>query len=314
MFPTLSVGALRGRHPSNPAGMLSQLSSQSLASTVSLHRYNSSSRQNSANRTDNQTATLHRSPDRFSLYRTASFSILSGPRSPLHRHSRLPSLATNTNELDACWGGSGGIGGQRKTPDSPDNGKDLYEFLKEAQLDHYYTVFSKHLKVSETELQHVLVVVLLPFYWLYYFIDTLWSTDSHHTSPVPFNVWANPTTGQMPHSLQIHENNRSANQFFYSISLCIFLTQIRSVHQIKYVTDVELAEMGMSRPEQRLLKKCLEKECPRTAMGKLKKVVLSPPLYCMHWQVNVCILTRQQKIIHSIQFVASRNNCQEWEA
>ncbi|KAM3186287.1 hypothetical protein ACTXT7_004604 [Hymenolepis weldensis] len=46
---------------------------------------------------------------------------------------------------------------------------------------------------------------------------------------------------------------------------------IRSVNQLKYVTDIELTEMGMSRPEIRRLRKHFEKECPQTTMGKLKK-------------------------------------------
>ncbi|CAH8571598.1 unnamed protein product [Schistosoma turkestanicum] len=70
--------------------------------------------------------------------------------------------------------------------------KDLYEFLKDAELDHYYSVLTRHLK-------------------------------------------------------------------------------IRSVQQIKYVEDSDLAELGFSRPEQRRLRKHFKKECPQTAMGKLRK-------------------------------------------
>ncbi|CAH8874799.1 unnamed protein product [Trichobilharzia szidati] len=70
--------------------------------------------------------------------------------------------------------------------------KDLYEFLKDAELEHYYTVLTRHLK-------------------------------------------------------------------------------IRSVQQIKYVEDSDLAEMGFSRPEQRRLRKHFKRECPQTAMGKLRK-------------------------------------------
>uniref|UniRef100_A0A3Q0KRM9 non-specific protein-tyrosine kinase n=1 Tax=Schistosoma mansoni TaxID=6183 RepID=A0A3Q0KRM9_SCHMA len=70
--------------------------------------------------------------------------------------------------------------------------KDLYEFLKDAELDHYYSVLTRHLK-------------------------------------------------------------------------------IRSVQQIKYVEDSDLAELGFSRPEQRRLRKHFKRECPQTAMGKLRK-------------------------------------------
>ncbi|KAK4475422.1 hypothetical protein MN116_002477 [Schistosoma mekongi] len=70
--------------------------------------------------------------------------------------------------------------------------KDLYEFLKDAELDHYYSVLTRHLK-------------------------------------------------------------------------------IRSIQQIKYVEDSDLAELGFSRPEQRRLRKHFKRECPQTAMGKLRK-------------------------------------------
>ncbi|VEL08436.1 unnamed protein product [Protopolystoma xenopodis] len=46
---------------------------------------------------------------------------------------------------------------------------------------------------------------------------------------------------------------------------------IRAVHQLKYVEDSDLDEMRMSRPEKRRLRKYFERECPQTAMGKLKK-------------------------------------------
>ncbi|CAH8667698.1 unnamed protein product [Heterobilharzia americana] len=70
--------------------------------------------------------------------------------------------------------------------------KDLYEFLRDAELEHYYSVLTRHLK-------------------------------------------------------------------------------IRSVQQIKYVEDSDLAELGFSRPEQRRLRKHFKRECPQTAMGKLRK-------------------------------------------
>ncbi|VDN15567.1 unnamed protein product [Dibothriocephalus latus] len=188
----------------------------SLASTASLHCFDP----NSSFLGDRETTTLQRSPltpgrfreDSSSLYRTASSSVLSrspslsvssaclGPASP-----RRGYLVPNT-ELDACWRGSSssrqsmpspdwqGQNNRQSTNGHPDFGPDLYSFLKEAQLDHYYSVFSKHLK-------------------------------------------------------------------------------IRTVQQIKYVTDADLDELGMSKPEQRRLKRYFEKECPQTAMGKLKKLL-----------------------------------------
>ncbi|KAH9280050.1 Ack-related non-receptor tyrosine kinase [Echinococcus granulosus] len=151
------------------------------------------------------------SSDRLALQRTSSVSSLlfvrrpsttsslastaSNQFSPLHQricYRQNPS--SSSIELDHCWGG--GTGGSaacgRSREDQRDSCQDLYDFLKAADLEEYYTVFSKHLK-------------------------------------------------------------------------------IRTVNQLKYVTDVELAEMGMSRPEVRRLRRRFEKECPQTAMGKLKK-------------------------------------------
>uniref|UniRef100_A0A5K3EHV7 non-specific protein-tyrosine kinase n=1 Tax=Mesocestoides corti TaxID=53468 RepID=A0A5K3EHV7_MESCO len=153
---------------------------------------------------NHQSGTLeHRgSSDRNRLHRTSSFSSLLFTRrpstsssvassssiySPLHQNiwSRQTPIST---ELDHCWGG----GGRRSREVQRESYQDFYDFLKAADLDEYYSVFSKHLK-------------------------------------------------------------------------------IRTVSQLKYVTDIELTEMGMSRPEVRRLKKHFERECPQTTMGKLKK-------------------------------------------
>ncbi|KAL5970610.1 Activated Cdc42 kinase-like [Taenia solium] len=151
------------------------------------------------------------SSDRLSLQRTSSVSSLlfarrpsttsslastvSNQISPLHQYIQYRQIPSSSSiELDHCWGGGtgGSGGGRRSREDQRDSYQDLYDFLNAADLEEYYTVFSKHLK-------------------------------------------------------------------------------IRMVNQLKYVTDVELVEMGMSRPEMRRLRRHFEKECPQTAMGKLKK-------------------------------------------
>ena len=51
--------------------------------------------------------------------------------------------------------------------------------------------------------------------------------------------------------------------------------KVTSVAQIKYVEDEDLADVGMSRPEVRRLKKFFRRECPQGAFGKIKKVRIS---------------------------------------
>ena len=42
--------------------------------------------------------------------------------------------------------------------------------------------------------------------------------------------------------------------------------------QLKYVEDEDLAELGMSKPEMRRLKKFFRKECPQGKLSRLIKV------------------------------------------
>lgn len=116
-----------------------------------------------------QTGTLenHNSSDRLSLQRTSSVSSLlfarrpsttsslasaaSNKLSPLHQYIRYRQVPSSSSiELDHCWGGgAGGSGGSRRSrEDQRDSFQDLYDFLKAADLEEYYTVFSKHLKVK----------------------------------------------------------------------------------------------------------------------------------------------------------------------
>lgn len=48
--------------------------------------------------------------------------------------------------------------------------------------------------------------------------------------------------------------------------------KIASIQQLKYVEDADLNHLGMSRPEQRRLKKFFQKYYPQTYLGKFVKV------------------------------------------
>ena len=48
--------------------------------------------------------------------------------------------------------------------------------------------------------------------------------------------------------------------------------KVNSIDQIKYVDDEDLAGVGMSKPEIRRLRQVFKKECPQSALDKLRKV------------------------------------------
>ena len=48
--------------------------------------------------------------------------------------------------------------------------------------------------------------------------------------------------------------------------------KVNNVAQIKYVEEEDLADIGMSKPEIRRLKKFFKRECPQGALGRIKKV------------------------------------------
>lgn len=48
--------------------------------------------------------------------------------------------------------------------------------------------------------------------------------------------------------------------------------KINAIHQLKYVEEEDLNDIGMTKPEMRRLKKMYKKEFPAGALGKLKKV------------------------------------------
>ena len=102
----------------------------------------------------------HGSSGEFSLQRTSSVSSLLFARrsstsssyassstnqlSPFHQRIWYQQNPSST-ELDHCWGGNGG--GRRSREEHRDACQDLYDFLKLADLEEYYTAFSKHMKV-----------------------------------------------------------------------------------------------------------------------------------------------------------------------
>lgn len=51
--------------------------------------------------------------------------------------------------------------------------------------------------------------------------------------------------------------------------------KINTIHQLKYVEEDDLTDIGMTKPEMRRLKKMYKKEFPPGALGKLKKVDIS---------------------------------------
>jgi len=48
--------------------------------------------------------------------------------------------------------------------------------------------------------------------------------------------------------------------------------QLSSVTQLRCVDDDELTKLGMTKPELRRLRQYVKKECPQTALGRLRKV------------------------------------------
>lgn len=50
--------------------------------------------------------------------------------------------------------------------------------------------------------------------------------------------------------------------------------RVTNVAQLKYVEEEDLVEIGMTKPEIRRLKKQYDKECPKGAFGKLRRVIV----------------------------------------
>jgi len=58
-------------------------------------------------------------------------------------------------------------------------------------------------------------------------------------------------------------------QYYDSLRTQLHLT---TVTQLRSVDDDELAKLGMTKPEVRRLRQLFKKECPQSALGRLKKV------------------------------------------
>jgi len=54
------------------------------------------------------------------------------------------------------------------------------------------------------------------------------------------------------------------------MSMC----QIQNVSQLKYVTEDDLGQIGMAKPEMRRLKKFFHKHYPQNYLSKFKKVCM----------------------------------------
>lgn len=52
----------------------------------------------------------------------------------------------------------------------------------------------------------------------------------------------------------------------------LFTFQVQNVSQLKYVSEDDLQQIGMSRPEMRRLKKFFQKHFPTNVLAKMKKV------------------------------------------
>ncbi|VDL56988.1 unnamed protein product [Hymenolepis diminuta] len=122
---------------------------------------------------------------------TSSLAGVSNQLSPLHqRLYQRPEptySSASITDLDHCFGGSGGGCNRnirRSRDDQRDGGQDLYDFLKGADLEEYYTVFSKYLKdwrVREGDLAYHYVFVV----GRVYYGNALYVTSVFQSSPPP---------------------------------------------------------------------------------------------------------------------------------
>lgn len=51
-----------------------------------------------------------------------------------------------------------------------------------------------------------------------------------------------------------------------------FVHQVNNLHQLKYATDEDFLQVGLSRPEVRRLRKIFHKHCPQNYLYKFKNV------------------------------------------
>lgn len=65
--------------------------------------------------------------------------------------------------------------------------------------------------------------------------------------------------------------------------------KVQSAAQLKYVTDEDLVQLGMSKPEQRRLKKFYNKHFPQNYLSKFKKLLTVKKDDGLHMSGNINI-------------------------
>lgn len=55
-------------------------------------------------------------------------------------------------------------------------------------------------------------------------------------------------------------------------NIVCYIFQVQNASQLKYVSDDDLHQIGMSKPEMRRLKKFFDKHFPQSYLSKFKKV------------------------------------------
>jgi len=61
--------------------------------------------------------------------------------------------------------------------------------------------------------------------------------------------------------------------------------KLNSVAQLKCIDDDELTKLGMSKPEVRRLRQFFKKECPQSALSKLKKVSIDQCCFSLLYEM-----------------------------
>ena len=65
-------------------------------------------------------------------------------------------------------------------------------------------------------------------------------------------------------------------------------TQVQNVAQLKFVSEDDMSQIGMSRPEMRRLTKYFHKHCPQTYLAKMKKVL--DFIFCAIFYISSLVL------------------------
>lgn len=74
--------------------------------------------------------------------------------------------------------------------------------------------------------------------------------------------------------------------------------KVQSASQLKYVTDDDLNQLGMSRPEQRRLKKYYNKHFPQNYLSKFKRLLsVKKDDSLLHGNENLSVGITGKKVI-----------------